>query len=160
MVLTEHARRYLMAEGIAPETIIKTGSSMKQVLQAQAEHIHAPRVIEQLNLQPQEYFVLSIHREENVDSEKNFQILMKTLNAVANHYGKRIIVSTHPRTRKKLEQEQFQFSPLLEFMRPLSFADYSRLQMNVFCVISDGETITEESALLRRQPERNPFPQR
>lgn len=148
MVLTEHARRYLMAEGIAPETIIKTGSSMKQVLQVQAQSIQTSDVMERLNLQPQEYFVLSIHREENVDSEKNFQTMMKTLNAVADRYGKRIIVSTHPRTRKRLEQEQFQFSPLLEFMRPLSFADYNRLQMNAFCVISDSGTITEESALL------------
>lgn len=148
MVLTEHARRYLMAEGIAPETIIKTGSSMKQVLRVQAESIRASDVMERLGLQPQEYFVLSIHREENVDSEANFQALMKTLNVVADRYGKRIIVSTHPRTRKKLEQEQLRFSPLLEFMRPLSFADYNRLQMNAFCVISDSGTITEESALL------------
>lgn len=148
MVLTEHARRYLMAEGIAPETIIKTGSSMKQVLQAQAQSIQASDVIERLRLQPQEYFVLSIHREENVDSEANFQTLLDTLNTVADRYGKRIIVSTHPRTRKKLEQKQFRFSPLLEFMRPLSFADYNKLQMNAFCVVSDSGTITEESALL------------
>lgn len=148
MVLTEHARRYLIAEGIQPETIIKTGSSMKQVLQVQAQSIQMSDVMERLNLQPREYFVLSIHREENVDSETNFQTLMKTLNAVAARYGKRMIVSTHPRTRKKLEQEQLQFSPLVEFMRPLSFADYSKLQTNAFCVISDSGTITEESALL------------
>lgn len=148
MVLTEHARRHLMAEGIAPETIIKTGSSMKQVLQAQAQSIQASDVMERLNLQPREYFVLSIHREENVDSEANFQTLMETLNAIAARYGKRMIVSTHPRTRKKLEQKQFQFSSLVEFMRPLSFADYSKLQTNAFCVISDSGTITEESALL------------
>lgn len=148
MVLTEHARRYLIAEGIAPETIIKTGSSMKQVLRVQAESIEASDVMARLNLKPGEYFVLSVHREENVDSEANFQTLMGTLNTMAERYGKRIIVSTHPRTRKKLEQEQFRFSPLIEFMRPLSFADYNRLQMNAFCVVSDSGTITEESALL------------
>lgn len=148
MVLTEHARRYLMAEGIPPETIIKTGSSMKQVLRVQKPSIEASDVMERLRLRPQEYFVLSIHREENVDSEANFQMLMETLNAVAARYGKRLIISTHPRTRKKLEREQFQFSPLLEFMRPLSFADYNKLQMNAFCAISDSGTITEESALL------------
>lgn len=148
MVLTEHARRYLMAEGIAPETIIKTGSPMKQVLRVQGPSIQASNVMERLGLRPREYFVLSIHREENVDSEANFQMLMETLNAVAERYEKRIIVSTHPRTRKKLERGQFQFSPLLEFMRPLSFADYNKLQMNAFCVVSDSGTITEESALL------------
>lgn len=148
MVLTEHARRYLLAEGIAPETVIKTGSSMKQVLQAQRASINGSDVLSRLELRPQEYFVLSIHREENVDSPGNFQTLMKTLNFVARRYGKRMIVSTHPRTRKKLENGAFQFSELLEFMRPLSFADYSSLQMNAFCVISDSGTITEESALM------------
>jgi len=148
MVLTEHARRYLIAEGIAPETIIKTGSSMKQVFRAQARSIQTSDVMERLSLQPQEYFVLSIHREENVDSPKNFQTMCETLNVVAERYGKRMIVSTHPRTRKKLEGEPLQFSPLLEFMRPLSFADYNKLQMNAFCVISDSGTVTEESALL------------
>lgn len=148
MVLTEHARRYLLAEGIAPETVIKTGSSMKQVLQAQRASINGSDVLSRLELRPQEYFVLSIHREENVDSPGNFQTLMETLNFVARRYGKRMIVSTHPRTRKKLENGAFQFSELLEFMRPLSFADYSSLQMNAFCVISDSGTITEESALM------------
>ncbi len=148
MVLTEHARRYLLREGIPPETIIKTGSSMKQVLQVQKPSIDASDVLERLKLSPSEYFVLSIHREENVDSELNFRTLMETLNSVADRYGKRMIVSTHPRTRKKLEERQYRFSELLEFMKPLSFADYIRLQMNARCVISDSGTITEESALL------------
>lgn len=96
MVLTEHARRYLMAEGIPAETIIKTGSSMKQVLAVQKDRIAASDILEKLDLVAQEYFVLSIHREENVDSEENFRILLNTLNGLANHYGKKMIVSTHP----------------------------------------------------------------
>lgn len=148
MVLTEHARRYLIAEGIAQETIIKTGSCMKQVLRAQRDSIDASDVLSRLDLEAGNYFVLSIHREENVDSEGNFQTLMNTLNAVAERYKKRMIVSTHPRTRRKLEQSNFCFSKLLEFMKPLSFADYIKLQTNAFCVISDSGTITEESSLL------------
>lgn len=148
MVLTEHARRYLIQEGIPAETIIKTGSSMKQVLAIQRSSIEASDILTQLQLTSQNYFVVSVHREENVDSEKNFSTLMETLNAVAIRYGKRIIVSTHPRTRKKLEQGEYVFSNLIEFMKPLSFADYIRLQMNAFCVVSDSGTITEESALL------------
>lgn len=148
MVLTEHARRYLIAEGIAPETIIKTGSSMKQVLRAQRARIDASDVLGRLGLRPRSYFVLSVHREENVDSEENFRTLTDTLNAVAERYGKRMIVSTHPRTRKRLEGMDVQFSPLLEFMKPLSFADYNKLQTNAFCVVSDSGTVTEESALL------------
>lgn len=149
MVLTEHARRYLIAEGIAPETIIKTGSCMKQVIRAQQSSIDASDILTRLNLQSGDYFVVSIHREENVDSEQNFQTLTDTLNAVAERYGKRMIVSTHPRTRKKLEEREFHFSSLLEFMKPLSFSEYIKLQMNAFCVISDSGTITEESALLK-----------
>ena len=148
MVLTEHARRYLMAEGIPPETIIKTGSSMKQVFRAQREKINNSTVLRDLGLEPGDYFILSIHREENVDSDINFHTLLHTLNAIAQRYGKRMIVSTHPRTRKKLEKESYEFSPLIEFMRPLSFADYNNLQMNAFCAISDSGTITEESALM------------
>ena len=103
MVLTEHARRYLLREGIPPETIIKTGSSMKQVLQVQKPSIDASDVLEVLKLSPSDYFVISIHREETVDSDLNFRTLMETLNAVAERYGKRMIVSTHPRTRESPE---------------------------------------------------------
>lgn len=148
MVLTEHARRYLMAEGIPAETIIKTGSSMKQVLAVQKDRIAASDILEKLDLVAQEYFVLSIHREENVDSEENFRILLNTLNGLADHYGKKMIVSTHPRTRKRLENTPVKFSPLIEFMRPLSFADYNKLQQRAFCVVSDSGTVTEESSLL------------
>jgi len=148
MVLTEHARRYLIAEGIPQETIIKTGSSMKQVFQVQKAKIDSSNVLERLHLKRQDYFLISLHREENLDSEKNFQMLLTILNKVAERYEKRMIVSTHPRTRKKLAQEKIQFSDLIEFMKPLSFADYAKLQQNAFCVLSDSGTITEESALL------------
>lgn len=148
MVLTEHARRYLLNEGIPPETIIKTGSSMKQVFLAQKDRIDASDILERLILQKNDYFVLSIHREENLDSDINFQTLTHTMNEIAQRYQKRMIVSTHPRTRKKLEAENFQFSGYIEFMKPLSFADYNKLQQNAFCVLSDSGTVTEESSLL------------
>lgn len=149
LVLTEHARRYLVAEGIPAETVIKTGSSMKQVLAAQKAHIEGSDVLTRLGLTAGDYFILSIHREENVDSEANFRTLMDTLNAVAERYGKRMIVSTHPRTRKKLESGDYCFSPLVELMKPLSFADYNKLQLHCFCAVSDSGTITEESSLMK-----------
>ena len=121
---------------------------MKQVFQVQREKINGSTVLKDLGLKPGDYFILSIHREENVDSDTNFHTLLHTLNAIAQRYGKRMIVSTHPRTRKRLEKESYEFSPLIEFMRPLSFADYNNLQMNAFCAISDSGTITEESALM------------
>ena len=148
MVLTEHARRYLIAEGLAPETIIKTGSSMKEVLNKQWETIEASNVLNKLGLTKKHYFVLSIHREENVDSPKNFNNLLNSINAVAEQYQMPIVFSAHPRTRKKLEQKDFPFSPLVMFMKPLSFADYIALQKDAFCVISDSGTITEESSIL------------
>lgn len=149
MTLTEHARRYLIAEGIRPETVIKTGSSMKEVLEFHREEIESSNVLERLGLNAKEFFIVSTHREENVDSEQNFSDLLDTLNAIAERYGKRIIVSTHPRTRKKLETlEDKNFSPLVEFMKPLGFFDYIALQKNAFCAISDSGTITEESSIL------------
>lgn len=149
LVLTEHARRYLMAEGISPETIIKTGSSMKQVLSVQKASIDGSDVLLRLKLLSGEYFVLSVHREENVDSPENFAALLHTLKIIAERYGKRMIVSTHPRTRKKLEAEPYRFPSLVELMKPLSFADYIHLQMHAYCTISDSGTITEESSLLK-----------
>lgn len=149
MTLTEHARRYLIAEGLRPETVIKTGSSMKEVLAHHQEEINGSDVLERLGLKTKEFFVVSTHREENVDSEQNFSDLLDALNAIAERYGKRIIVSTHPRTRKKLETlEGMEFSPLVEFMKPLGFFDYIALQKNAFCAISDSGTITEESSIL------------
>ncbi|MBD3799643.1 MAG: UDP-N-acetylglucosamine 2-epimerase (non-hydrolyzing) [Epsilonproteobacteria bacterium] len=149
MTLTEHARRYLIAEGIRPETVIKTGSSMKEVLAYYRKEINGSDVLERLDLKAKEFFIVSTHREENVDSEQNFSDLLNTLNAISERYGKRIIVSTHPRTRKKLETlENRHFSPLVEFMKPLGFFDYIALQKNAFCAISDSGTITEESSIL------------
>ena len=148
MVLTEHARRYLIAEGIAPETIIKTGSSMKEVLRKQKASIENSDVLQRLELEAKKYFVLSIHREENVDSEKNFDRLLRSINTVAETYHMPIVFSAHPRTRKKLESKGFKFSELVKFMKPLSFAEYIALQKDAFCVISDSGTITEESSLL------------
>jgi UDP-N-acetylglucosamine 2-epimerase (non-hydrolysing) len=148
MTLTEHARRYLIAEGIPPETIIKTGSGMKEVLHRQKEAIDNSDVLIRLNLTPGDYFVLSAHREENIDSPSNFQKLSDTVNAVAQTYGKRIIVSTHPRTQKKIQSQAVVFDSLAELVKPLGFADYIKLQQHAFCVLSDSGTITEEASLL------------
>jgi UDP-N-acetylglucosamine 2-epimerase (non-hydrolysing) len=148
MTLTEHARRYLIDEGLRPETVIKTGSSMKEVLARQAESIESSNVLERLALHPGQYFVVSMHREENVDSSSNFSNLMESLNAIADVYGKKIIVSTHPRTRKLLDAKQINLHPLVELMKPLGFADYIALQQQAYCVISDSGTITEESSIM------------
>jgi UDP-N-acetylglucosamine 2-epimerase (non-hydrolysing) len=149
MTLTEHARRYLIAEGIRPETVIKTGSSMLEVLNHHKEEIENSDVLDRLGLAPKDFFIVSTHREENVDSEQNFTDLLESLNKIAETYGKRIIVSTHPRTRKKLEaMDAKAFNPLVEFMKPLGFFDYIALQKNAYCAISDSGTITEESSIL------------
>lgn len=149
MTLTEHARRYLVSEGVNPETIIKTGSSMLEVLNHYQADIDKSNVLERLGLASRDFFIVSAHREENVDSEENFNDLLTSLNAIAEKYGKRIIVSTHPRTRKKLESFRGkQFNSLIEFMKPLGFFDYICLQKHAFCAISDSGTITEESSVL------------
>jgi UDP-N-acetylglucosamine 2-epimerase len=149
MPLSEHARRYLIAEGIKPETIIKTGSPMKEILQFHKEKIDNSDVLNRENLKKGDYFIVSTHREENVDSEKNFTDLLESLKAIVEKYNKKIIVSTHPRTRKKLEAIGYEnLNPLIEFMKPFGFLDYIKLQQNAYCVISDSGTITEESSIL------------
>lgn len=149
MVHSEHSRRYLISEGLRPETIIKTGSPMKEVLNYYKEKIINSEVLNKLKLKEKDYFIVSAHREENIDSETNFKDLLNTLNAIADQYGKRIIVSTHPRTRKKLEESGVKdINKYIEFMKPLGFFDYVKLQMNALCVISDSGTITEESSIL------------
>ena len=148
MTLTEHARRYLIAEGIRPETIIKTGSSMQEVFAMNKDKIAQSDVLERLGLKEKEYFVLSAHREENVDNEKNFINLLNSINKVAEVYKIPIVFSAHPRTRKKIETMNFKFNDLVKYMKPLGFNDYNKLQQNAFCVISDSGTITEESSLL------------
>jgi len=150
MPLSEHARKYLEMEGLAPETIIKTGSPMKEVLEYHNENIEQSIVLETEKLKKGDYFIVSTHREENVDSEINFNNLLASLNAITTKYKKRVIVSMHPRTRKKLEAIGFtNQNPLIEFMKPFGFLDYIKLQKNAFCVISDSGTITEESSLLK-----------
>lgn len=148
MTLTEHARNYLMMEGIKPETIIKVGSSMKEVLKENYEKIEKSDVLEKLDLKKEKYFVLSAHREENIDNPTNFADLINSINEVAKTYQMPIIFSAHPRTRKKIEENNYKFDPLVKYMKPLGFNDYIKLQKSAFCVISDSGTITEESSLL------------
>jgi len=149
MTSTEHARRYLIAEGVPAERVIKTGSSMKEILQYYRPGIEKSEVLEKLNLQRGNFFLVSAHREENLDSEQNFIDLLNTLNSIAETYQKSIIVSTHPRTRQKLEGiNNIEFNKKIQFLKPLGFFDYIKLQKSAFCVISDSGTLTEEAALL------------
>jgi len=148
--LSEHARRYLISEGLRPETIIKIGSPMKEVLTYHNEDILKSSILIKEGLVKDGYFIVSLHREENVDSEKNFNELLKSLIAINEKYKLKIIVSTHPRTRKKLEEIGLQnLHPMIEFMKPFGFLDYIKLQLNAYCVISDSGTITEESSILQ-----------
>ncbi len=147
--LTEHARRYLIAEGIKPETIIKPGSPMKEILDFHKDEINASSVLETLNLEEEKFIVVSIHREENVDSEENFNSLLDSLNAIAEKFQFPVIVSTHPRTKIKLDTlNREDLNPILQFLKPLGFFDYNKLQKTSYCVISDSGTITEESSIL------------
>ena len=149
MTYTEHARRYLLAEGVRPETVIKTGSPMKEVLAYYLSQIEASAVLSKLIILAGQYFIVSDHREEIVDSEANFANLLATLQIIAERYGLPIIVSTHPRTRKRLEEWGIsRMDERIRFMKPLGFFEYVKLQMNACCVISDSGTITEESSIL------------
>ena len=148
-VLTEHARRYLIAEGIAANTIIKTGSHMTEVLEYYQDKIDQARPLEPMGLEAGRYFLVSLHREENVDSPHNLRDLVDSLNALAEQYDFPVIVSTHPRTRKRLDQlDSLLASDRIRFMKPFGFCDYIQLQKQAFCVLSDSGTITEETALL------------
>ena len=147
--LSEHARSYLLAEGIKPETIIKIGSPMMEVLNANMKKINSNNVLETEGLKAQEYILVSIHREENVDSEKNFSDFLDSIDEISKLYNLPIIISTHPRTRKKLEEIGYEKNnKLIRFAKPYGFHEYIKLQMNAFCVISDSGTITEESSIL------------
>lgn len=148
MTLTEHARRYLIAEGIPAETVIKVGSSMKEVLEENNRSIEKSDILNKLKLKEKEYFLLSSHREENLDSEKNFNDLIESINAVCDTYKYPVIFSIHPRTQKLIDSRGVKLHPLVQSMKPLGFADYNRLQKDAYCVISDSGTITEESSLL------------
>ncbi len=148
LTLTEHARRYLISEGIRPETIIKVGSSMKEVLNDNKTLIEKSNVLERLKLEKNKYFVLSLHREENVDNPTNFESLIDAINDISKKYDMPIIFSAHPRTRKKIESLNIKFDDKVKYMKPLGFNDYNKLQKNAFCVISDSGTITEESSIM------------
>jgi UDP-N-acetylglucosamine 2-epimerase len=149
LVLSEHARRYLIAEGVRPETIIKTGSHMREVLDFYMPKILASDVLTRLGLQAGKYFLVSAHREENVDVPENLRDLLSTLNALAETYGFPVLVSTHPRTRKRLDAlDAGPINPLVQFAKPFGFFDYNKLQMEAACVVSDSGTITEEASLL------------
>lgn len=149
MVLTEHARRYLIAEGIRPETIIKTGSHMEEVLSYYMPKFVASNVLDKEGLVEGQFFIVSAHREENVDTPENLKDLLDTLKALADAYQFPIIVSTHPRTSKRLESLGEDLNhPLIRFVKPFSLSDYIKLQMTAFCIVSDSGTITEEASLL------------
>ncbi|MFC1590939.1 non-hydrolyzing UDP-N-acetylglucosamine 2-epimerase [Thermodesulfobacteriota bacterium] len=149
MTYTEHARRYLLAEGLRPETVIKTGAPLQEVLLHYRPQIDASDILRRLEVAPGKYFVVSAHREENVDNEDNFLDLLASLQTIAEHYKLPLIVSTHPRTRNKLEaRDSTRLNSLVRFLKPLGFFDYVKLQMESFCVVSDSGTITEESSLL------------
>ena len=149
LVYTEHARRHLLSEGIHHRRIYLTGSPMREVLDHYRADILQSDVLTRLGLSPQGYFIVSLHREENVDSGPRLRSLLETLNALAAQYELPIIVSTHPRTRKRLEAlEGSEINPRVQYMKPFGFHDYNLLQMQAFCAISDSGTIAEESSML------------
>ncbi len=148
LVYTEHARRYLLAEGLRPDMVIKTGSPMREVLTTFATGIAGSDILKRLGLDQGEFFVVSAHREENVDVPERLRMLIDSLAALAIKFNKRVLFSAHPRTRARLEAADVAISDAVEFMKPLGFFDYVRLQTESFCVVSDSGTITEESAIL------------
>ena len=149
IVFSEHARRYLLAEGIRPETVIKTGSPMKEVLDYYRQQIESSDVLERLELVSKGYLLVSAHREENIDNPANFADLLTSLNLLTKTFNLPVIVSTHPRTRKRLEAHGTDgLDSRIKFMKPLGFFEYVKLQKYAFCVVSDSGTITEESSIL------------
>ena len=148
LVYTEHARRYLLAEGIRPDTVIKTGSPMREILGEFSTQIEASDVLERVGLKAGDYFLVSAHRQENVDDEKRLRMLTDSLDALAKEFGKRVLFSVHPRTRSRLVEFDLEVRSGIEFMKPVGFFDYIYLQQNAFCVVSDSGTITEEASIL------------
>ncbi len=147
--LSDHARDYLISEGIKPETIIKTGSPMMEVLNKNMDKILSSNILEKENLKTGEYILMSIHREENVDSKENFNDLLESIDGLSETFNLPIIISTHPRTRIKLDDMNYvNKNPLIRFSKPYGFHDYNNLQLNAFCVISDSGTIAEEGSIL------------
>ena len=149
LTYSDIAREYLLREGILPDRVIKTGSPMFEVINSRLQDIEKSDILERLGLEENKYFVVSSHREENISSEKNFLSLVDSLNAVAEKYNIPIIVSTHPRTRKMIEEKNIKFNPLISLMKPLGFNDYIKLQIKSKAVLSDSGTISEESSILK-----------
>ena len=145
---TEHSRRYLLSEGIRKESVFVTGSPMREVLEKNIEKIKSSAVLEELGLESKKYILVSAHREENIDIEKNFFSLMNAINAVAENYEIPVIYSTHPRSFKFIEARDFKFHRLVRNLKPFGFFDYNKLQQESFCVLSDSGTLSEESAIL------------
>ena len=149
---SEHARRYLNAEGRPKERTFVTGSPMAEVLTANREKIENSKIMESLNLEKRKYILLSAHREENIDIEKNFFALMNAVNAMAERYDMPVIYSTHPRSRKFIEQRNFKFHENVRSMEPFGFSDYNNLQKNAYCVVSDSGTLPEEASYFKSFP--------
>ena len=145
---TEHSRRYLLSEGLDGKTIFVTGSPMREVLDNHMEKILKSDVLSKLNLKKNNYILVSAHREENIDNEQHFMSLMTAINDMAEQYQMPVIYSTHPRSKKFIDQRNFRFHPLVQSLKPFGFLDYNKLQMNAYCVLSDSGTLSEESAML------------
>ena len=143
------AREYLLREGLLPDRVIKTGSPMYEVIKSKIDDINNSDVLNKLTLEKGKYFVVSTHREENINSEKNFMNLVESLNAIADKYNFPVIISTHPRTRKMIEEKGVKFNPLVNLLKPLGFNDYVKLQIESKAVLSDSGTISEESSILK-----------
>tara|TARA_R110001606_G_scaffold355312_1_gene506176 strand:- start:4574 stop:5701 length:1128 start_codon:yes stop_codon:yes gene_type:complete len=148
MPYSDIAREYLLREGLSPDFIIKTGSPMGEVLSYYKDSINSSDIVSRLELEIGKFFVVSVHREENIDSESNFKKYCNVLNVIAEKFGLPIIVSTHPRARKKIEELNLKFSPLVKLLKPLGFSDYVKLQCSSKLVLSDSGTITEESSIM------------
>ena len=159
MTYSDIAREYLLREGLSPDRVIKTGSPMFEVLHHYLPQIEKSNVLERLQLEKGKYFVVSAHREENISNDKTFFALLESLNRIAETYGYPVIVSTHPRTRKRLEQlnppesdesvsSAFYLNDLIQWQKPLGFSDYNALQLHAYAVLSDSGTISEESSIL------------
>lgn len=146
---TEHARRYLLAEGVRREHIYVTGSPMAEVLKVYEKEIEESTILEALNLKRNGYILVSAHREENIDNEQNFFSLMTAINEIAKKYQMPVIYSTHPRSQKFIEKRQFKFHPLVQNLKPFGFFDYNHLQKNAYCVMSDSGTVPEEASILQ-----------
>jgi UDP-N-acetylglucosamine 2-epimerase len=148
LTYTEHSRRYLLSEGFRKDHVFVTGSPLFEVLSKHTNKISSSNVLNELNLQKNKYFVVSAHREENIDIKENFIGLMESLNKVASKYNLPVIFSTHPRTKKRIDELKLTFDPLIKLVSPLGFFDYVYLQQNALCVLSDSGTISEESAMM------------